>query len=464
MTTPPPLVAVYPSAFNTTTSPKTVTVTTNPGDVLVVFGCAEGSGSGFGTPSGNGLTFTALQDVGTSGNFGEVTAWKATDATGGTNWTLSVSYTIGAADWGIIVFRYSGSAGVGNSAGSTGSGGPSLALTTSGANSAIAYLNTDWNAGSVASRTWRTINSITPTSGNGLEKVATQVASHYSVYSAHWNDAGAAGSKTTGLSAPTQAWAAVAVEILGSGGVTGNINQVTETDTANAILPTKNAPVAQVTETDTANTILPKRTLPINQTTETDTANSILPTKNAFISQTVETDTANSILPQRTLPIGQVTETDTANTITPSLGGAPLNRPINQVTETDTANSILPTQNAFVLQALETDIANAILVKRTLPVSQTLETDVANVITPQLSGAAVNQVIETDVAFSITPSFAGSFTGSKIDIIMQQLAAAGFTTGSVADREYARLKAATGATSGTLYDLYKLNNERPRLY
>lgn len=58
-----------------------------------------------------------------------------------------------------------------------------------------------------------------------------------------------------------------------------------------------------------------------------------------------------------------------------------------------------------------------------------------------------------------------STLGSRNDAIMYELAAAGFTTGSIADREYARLKAATGddGVGETLYDMYKQHGERPRL-
>lgn len=55
---------------------------------------------------------------------------------------------------------------------------------------------------------------------------------------------------------------------------------------------------------------------------------------------------------------------------------------------------------------------------------------------------------------------------SKADTIMAELIAAGFTTGSILDRERKRLLAKVALTEPqnlSLVDLYKLGNERPRL-
>ena len=215
----PTFVAAYDSAWTSSTTPQTVTVTTSAGDALVVIGIWGNTGPAFGTPSGNGVTFTSVQDINVTSAC-EVQAWTGIDSTGGTSWSLSLSNSSGE-PWGFIAYRFSGSSGFGNSSGSTGTGAPSLSLTTAAANSAIVFGSGDWNAGAITGLTWLTINSNTPTIGNGEQQQAMQVPTFYTLYSAEWPDAGTAGAKTTGQSAPTgQAWAAVAIEVKGSGGGT----------------------------------------------------------------------------------------------------------------------------------------------------------------------------------------------------------------------------------------------------
>lgn len=54
---------------------------------------------------------------------------------------------------------------------------------------------------------------------------------------------------------------------------------------------------------------------------------------------------------------------------------------------------------------------------------------------------------------------------SKTDSIMDDLISQGFLTGSIVDREYARLLAKTGASrSNSLYDLYRLAGEPKRIF
>lgn len=51
------------------------------------------------------------------------------------------------------------------------------------------------------------------------------------------------------------------------------------------------------------------------------------------------------------------------------------------------------------------------------------------------------------------------------DVIMAELVAAGYVTGTINDREYARLLFVTAASpvGNTIMDLYSLAGERPRL-
>jgi len=212
----PTLAASYTSAWNSATTPKTLSVTTQAGDRVVMMACNEDGSNTFGTPTGNGLTYSSLQSF-TTADYAEVQAWGATDAAGGTAWTLSLGLT-GGGYFGLAAWVFRDSDGFGASAvGSSASGAPSLALTTTAADSAICGIVGDWNAADGTTRTWRTINGITPTVGNSLERNYFRDAAHYATYAALWDDAGAAGANTTGLSAPSgQKWSAIAVEVLGT--------------------------------------------------------------------------------------------------------------------------------------------------------------------------------------------------------------------------------------------------------
>lgn len=210
--TSPTFIAEYESAWNTGTTPKTASVSVDAGDVLVIIGIAESSSTVVGPPTGGSLTYALKQDVTTAGNC-RVTLWTST-APGGQSFTLSVPSDSGTNWYGFNCLRFSG-ASVGASAKTNSVGAPSLDLTTTVANSAIVCGNGDFLAVDGASRTWRTINSITPAAGDG-EKTYFRDAIHYATYIAYWSDVGATGTKTTGLSAPTgQTFGIVAVEVIG---------------------------------------------------------------------------------------------------------------------------------------------------------------------------------------------------------------------------------------------------------
>lgn len=210
----PTFVAEYELAWNNSNSPKTISVTTAVGDVLVAFGVMENQVAGIATPTGGtSLTWTLRQSVVVT-DYTQVYVWTATATTAET-FTFSVAESAGTSNfWGATVLRWSGSDGIGATAKTNTTGAPSLALTTTQADSAIACANGDWNAVDGTSRTWRTINSSV-----GTEQTYFRDAARYGVYANVWADVGAAGSKTTGLSAPTgQQYAIVAVEVLGTGG------------------------------------------------------------------------------------------------------------------------------------------------------------------------------------------------------------------------------------------------------
>jgi hypothetical protein len=202
------------SSFNVTT-----------GDVLVFVGASDDGNQTFSAPSGGSLTWTSQVNIGTASASCRVVIYTAT-ATATTSMTVTGTI-VGSSHWGFRVYQFS-DASIGSPASSQLGAGvaPSQAITTAAANSALVCICADWNAtdgstGGPTPRVWRTVNSITPTSGNGLEKdyFRDSGGAAYTVYTAYWDDAGAAGSKTVGLTAPTMKASIAVIEIKGTGGI-----------------------------------------------------------------------------------------------------------------------------------------------------------------------------------------------------------------------------------------------------
>jgi hypothetical protein len=216
----PTFVATYTPAvgFQSSASPKTISVTCADNDALVVVACSEG-GTVLTTPTGqSGFSWTSAQSIAGGGSNGEAEAWTATVGAGqGQTFTCSVTNTASGVNWGYLVYRFSSHGGIGASNKAQTTGGPTVSLTTTAANSAVVAVNGDWAAVDGATRTWRTVNSVTPTAGNSLETLYSRNASNFTAYSAYWNDAGTAGANNYGLSAPTgQTYSLIAVEVKGT--------------------------------------------------------------------------------------------------------------------------------------------------------------------------------------------------------------------------------------------------------
>jgi hypothetical protein len=91
-----------------------------------------------------------------------------------------------------------------------GGSGPSLNITTTQANSAIVVACGDWNQHTGA-RTWRQIGGVSPVE---VTYDTENQQDAYTVYGAYHANAGSAGSKAVGLSAPgSMKYSIVAVEI-----------------------------------------------------------------------------------------------------------------------------------------------------------------------------------------------------------------------------------------------------------
>jgi hypothetical protein len=212
------------AGWDSTTTPKTTAAFDSAvGDVWVTGVLCEHDSETFDTPTNTGTaqTFTARGSVDTT-DYGEIRAFTTVVANTLSSQTCSVARTAGLADkrFNLNVVRFSGSDGIGAvPAGEAETDGtaPSLTITTTGDNSAIVVFVTDWNAANGASRTWQTVNSITPTAGNGFELTYFRNASAWTMYVGYYPDAGAKGAKTVGISAPSTMKASiVAVEVLGT--------------------------------------------------------------------------------------------------------------------------------------------------------------------------------------------------------------------------------------------------------
>jgi hypothetical protein len=207
----PTFVARYESAWNTATSPKTLSVTVAAGDVLVIYGITQDAGTTLATPTGGGLTYTQRQVV-SAASYCWVSIWTASAASAQT-FTLSVTAAGNGLDYGVSCLRFSGVAAVGASAQAHAAGAGSVGLTTTGAGSAIVAAIGDWNALSNAG-TWLAIDGVAATQQTGLN-----VSGAYTVWGAYWSGLGAAGAKTAGLSAPSgQKYSIAAVELTASAG------------------------------------------------------------------------------------------------------------------------------------------------------------------------------------------------------------------------------------------------------
>ena len=185
----------------------TAALNVEPGDLLICFAATSSESTQIGGPptnSGAPLTWTLLQSFTTAG-YTSVHAWAAT-ADDARALTVTLNRSGGSSNWGMTVHQWRGAL-LGNSVqGSAASAAPSLPITTTAATSGISYFSGDW-AAKTGTATFLTINSAAGT-------VDLSAGGGSKFYAAHWLNVGAAGSKTTGMTAPTaQKWAGIAVEI-----------------------------------------------------------------------------------------------------------------------------------------------------------------------------------------------------------------------------------------------------------
>jgi hypothetical protein len=216
----PTFIAAHNTSYTSTATTQTVSVTTLPGDTLVVYGGGDTDGTNaliLNTPTGNSVSLTLLRSVALS-NWASAFIWSGTDLTGGTNWTLSCTApSVNSPTWGFTCVVFRGTGGTGSSNKANGNGAPSVNIVTTQSNSALVVFNNDFGAVDGTTRTWRTINSITPTAGNGLELTYVFNTGVDTLYGAYYNDAGAKGLVAAGLTLPAgQTYSIVVAEVMGT--------------------------------------------------------------------------------------------------------------------------------------------------------------------------------------------------------------------------------------------------------
>jgi len=219
--TPPVFIAEYESAWNTTTTPKTISVTVQTGDVLVISGVTADAVKTLATPTGGSHSYTLQQSSAVASNTA-VFVWTAV-AVANETFTLSVASVGGTVQfWGFNALQYRGSDGVGASGKAQAAGAPGLGMSTLGANSAVVAVNGDWSAQDGAARTYRTVNAITPVAGGAGEQTYFRDAAQYATYVAYWSDTGYPTFNTYGIATPGgQTYTIAAVEVYGTTTVAG---------------------------------------------------------------------------------------------------------------------------------------------------------------------------------------------------------------------------------------------------
>jgi len=180
------------NAWNTTTSPKTGSVTVANGDLLVIL-CATGATATTWTASGGSPALTYTSRVLTNGSTFRSTNIITAPSTSAQTFTLSVTRNVSSVIWGCIAFVISGTAAspIGNTASFADAslGTESTTLTTTAANSAIVVILTDGDSGTAV--TWN--------SSPGTFTPEGTTNSTQSNYQGIFLNAGAAGAKTVGL-------------------------------------------------------------------------------------------------------------------------------------------------------------------------------------------------------------------------------------------------------------------------
>ena len=200
------------SSWTTTTGTvkQTSSFSVTAGDLLVAYGgTADDPVTEAVSSSGVSLTWT-LRQSSTATGFAPSYVWTAVAPSSGSV-TVRFTRTGNYGSYGGDVLQFRNSAGVGASAITTGTGTPSLGITTTTDHSALVVYSSDWSAVNGSSRTWLT------SAGTFSEQTYFTTSGDMTGYGGYFGDVGTAGSKTVGLSAPSgQTYTTLALEVKGS--------------------------------------------------------------------------------------------------------------------------------------------------------------------------------------------------------------------------------------------------------
>jgi chitodextrinase len=234
----PTFISEYETAWNTSTSPKTTTnFSVQSGDTLVAYAVNESSSTTIATPPIGTLTGTwTLRQTISASNFTYLRLWTMNVSSNQTN--VNVSFTNDGGNFGGDVLHFRNASGIGVTAqANSNTGNPTLTLNGVGENSSIVMVNGDWSARTGA----RTYN--TSQAGTFTETSAFADGSTYGVEAGYYANAGTAGNKTIGITAPTgMTWALAAVEVKGnSGGGGGDTTPPTSPTNLTASAPSSSS-------------------------------------------------------------------------------------------------------------------------------------------------------------------------------------------------------------------------------
>ncbi len=193
-----------------TSSLVTPTFTPAAGEVLIVKAATWDTNTPSGTPSGGSLTYTQRITAAPGGFANYATLFTAVVGNSPSSMSITLSppansyHTMTVERWSSAQLAASPAV---NSVINGSSSPPSVTITTTAANSAISWVSTDNNSSDPATRAYL---SGAIESGLGDGHLNTDSVHYYA-----YQQAGAAGSQTVGMSAPTnQNWVIAGIEIL----------------------------------------------------------------------------------------------------------------------------------------------------------------------------------------------------------------------------------------------------------
>ena len=200
------------SSWTTASTPKTASVTTAVGDFLVCLAVTRDAGTTLSSiTGGTGLSWTlqTYDEISSTCAVYILTATATTAETFTATGNAVSGGTLG--QWGFSVLRFSGVSSIGAKTVAQSTGAPTLAVSTTSANSTLVVVNGDWNAVDGTSRAYLT------NFGTFTEQTYMRQSLGYTVYTGFYANTGALATSNAGLSAPSgQKYTIAAVELIGS--------------------------------------------------------------------------------------------------------------------------------------------------------------------------------------------------------------------------------------------------------